>query len=167
LILKVEDPDGAEFCSKLLGHVYGYEWTHSVSFSHTSGLHPSTTSGMSAQEHYANYPLVHPDEIRFLPLADFEHGFHGFGIVPGSTGTHRWRFHLTPKWLAKHVVRSDEHIASYESCRRTGSEQRLKELTQDEVERLGLRFEEDKSKSGLGGAIRNVIREGQTQGQTQ
>jgi hypothetical protein len=141
LILKVSDPDGAEYCSRLLGQVYGYEWTHSVSVNQTSGPQRSTSHGTSAQETYANHPLVHPDQIMDLPLASLEHGFHGFGIVPGATGTHKWRFHLTPRWLARHVVQGDEEISTYESCRRPGHQQRLMDLTRTEVERLGLTFD--------------------------
>lgn len=145
LILKVSDPDGAEYCSRLLGHVHGYEWTSSVSVSvsrgQASGQPPSTTYGTSAQETFANYPLVHPDRIMDLPLASLEHGFHGFAIVPGATGTHKWRFHLTPEWLAEHVVPTADHVRSYESCRRPGHQQRLMDLTRTEVERLGLTFD--------------------------
>lgn len=140
LILRVADPDGAEYCSRLLGQVYGYEWTRSMSVNYTTGATNSQSWGQGSQEHYVNRPLVHLDEIMDLPLASLEHGFHGFGIVPGASGTHKWRFHLDPKWLARHVVPAAEGVASYESCRRPGSQQRLKALTQTEVEALKLTY---------------------------
>ncbi len=140
LILKVGDYDGASCCSQLLGHVYGYEWTHNVSTSHTSGAQPSTTHSRGAQETWADRSLVPPSVNQELPLASLEHGIHGFGILSGDTGTHRWRFHLSPQWLERHVVRGADEVKSYEACRRGGHQQTLQPLSQTEVEGYGLTY---------------------------
>ncbi|MDG3008462.1 type IV secretion system DNA-binding domain-containing protein [Paludisphaera mucosa] len=143
ILLKMADVAGSEWCSKMLGQIHEYEWTANASVGATRGKESSSNWSLGGSETYADRPIVHPDEIRSLPLASFETGIHGYGILPGPSGVDRWKFHLTPGWLAEHAVRGDERVASYESRRRPGRQQRLKRLSRAEVEEIGLEFRPD------------------------
>lgn len=138
LIFRVADYEGAEACSKLLGAVHRYEWTRTTNVAPSS--HPGRNIDISygAGETYASRPIIHPDEIMDLRLASLEHGIDGFGIVPTAFGTRKWKFALTPDWLAENTVGYDPRVRPYEACRRPAAQQHLDELSTTEVELFGL-----------------------------
>ena len=146
IVLKLDDPDGAEYCSKMLGRIHRYEYTSNSNTSFTSSYpHPSSTRGTGVSETFADRALVPPHVLQELPLASLEHGFWGYAIAPGPAGTLRWGFHLSPEFLAGHAV-ADDHIPSYESCRRPGWQQQLVPLSRAEVEEIGLTYHRDSRK---------------------
>lgn len=147
VILKVDEKEGSEWASALLPQVHGYEWTRNYSESAAfSSQGVTSTYGSGASETFANRPIVTPDQIRNLRMASLTHGIDGFGIMPGNYGVDRWKFHLSPGWLAEHLVIGDDSVASYESCRRDGRQQRLAPLTRAEVEAIGLAFHQSPPK---------------------
>ena len=151
LIMKVNDPEGAEYLSKVLGNVHGYEWTQSFSETHGSsesfGIRPvysygsgrQTSYSHSASEARVDYPEIHASEIMQLALASYEHGFRGFGLVTGNTQVQKWRYHLKPEWLAEHVVEIEEGLATYQGSRRTNpDDQIVRPLSETQLRKFGL-----------------------------
>lgn len=145
IILRVSDVAGATECSNMLPFFRGYERLASDSVSSgPNGL--QWTSGSS--ETRADRPLVPPDVIQHLPLADWDLGWRGFALGSSMRRVPAWQFHVTPRFLAEHLgadrareliaCERDDLLLPYEACTRPAHEQYLEELTPYELRSWGL-----------------------------
>jgi hypothetical protein len=147
LVFHVSDEEGAATCSKMLPHFHGYEWIRNADGTRSRRDHFTT---YNYGEQRVDRPLVPPDVLQQLPLADWGMGWRGYGLDANLRRVAAWEDFISPEFLAAtlgpDVARElieQEHadlLLPYEQCRRSAEEQYLTELRRDEVESLGLTF---------------------------
>jgi hypothetical protein len=120
IVFKHSDNRGCEYWSQRLGRMQGIEPKRSYSRqrggSYTGGQHPSWSESWSGTESvtYERYDRdrVPQNEIRDLPVGSYEYGMFGYATLPlslrkdpktGFPEPIKFRFHMTPEWIAEHV----------------------------------------------------------------
>lgn len=113
IVLKHSDVLGQDYWSRRLGKERGFEWKRGFSYQENGG---SGAGGWSRSEsvNLERYDLdrVSPSEIGGLPVGSYEYGVFGYASLPlsrrvdpatGFPQPIRWRFHLTPEFIVRHV----------------------------------------------------------------
>jgi hypothetical protein len=141
LIFRVSDHAGATECSNMIPFIHDYEWLKSSN---------------GASESRVDRPLVPPDVIQQLPLADWGLGWRGIAIDAVMRRVPVWQFQVTPDFLAQSLGRDrardliacereelaceQDLLLPYEQCTRPASEQYLKRLNPYECRYFGLDY---------------------------
>lgn len=117
------DEFGQKYWSARLGRERGFEKKRGYGVTEgggaTTGQQPSQNTNWSLSENVSierfDLERVSPSEIGDLPVGTYEFGMHGYASVPlslhrdpatGAPMPIRWRFHLTPDWIARNVPRT-------------------------------------------------------------
>jgi hypothetical protein len=114
VVFRHADAYGQEFWAKRLGRERGFEEkrgaSRQIGWAQGSGRNESTTRSVNIERF--DLDRISPGEIGDLPVGSYEFGIHGLASLPFSlrpdpkTGIPeplRWRFHLTPEWIARNV----------------------------------------------------------------
>ena len=154
MVFKHSDNYGKEYWSKRLGRERGFEkkrgYSRQQGGSSTGGQHPSSTGSWSVTENVniERYDLerVPPSDIGDLPVGTYKYGMFGYAAIPLSRRRNpktgfpepiKWRFHLTPEWIARHVPKLGA-FTPYNKSLRPESSYTLKPLEPWEFDFLGL-----------------------------
>lgn len=125
MVFRHNDAYGQNYWSRRLGRERGFElkWSWSQQEGGSSGGSAPSNKNWSVTEsrNLERFDLdrVTPSDIGDLPVGSYEFGMYGYAGMPMSrhlnptTGfpeSIRWRFHLKPEWIARHVPRPGHFI---------------------------------------------------------
>jgi hypothetical protein len=154
VVFKHSDDYGQAYWSKRLGRERGFErkrtFSGQVGGSETRGSQPSWGTSWAVTEgvNIERFDLerVTPSEIGDLPVGTYEFGLFGYAMLPlslhldpatGFPQPIKWRFHLTPEWIARHVPRPGD-FTPYARGHRPGATYTMRPLEDWEYGLLGL-----------------------------
>jgi hypothetical protein len=144
MTFRVSDRGGAELASQSYPYQHGYD--RILTDGETDQPGGVRSRSRTSSEQRVDRPLVHPDELMHLPLADWGRGWRGFAVTPYLAKTKWFPFEVTRAFLEDHlpdargVIERElaDVVSPYEQCRRAGDEQYLWPLTRDELDVYGL-----------------------------